>query len=460
MVDFPANPTNGQQFTSGGITWTYDGVKWTLGGTSPIFFGDTPPANPVPGMLWWDSRSGQLFIWYVDSNSAAWVVAINLGTAGPQGEVGPQGEQGIEGPVGPVGPMGAVTIDALAYNGMQVNGSMDVSQEHGSAPVPGDGSYPVDQWIFAHSTASAGLAECAQVADAPPGLTNSIMVTVQTAQATMAADDCCYITQNIEGYRTARLAFGKPSAQPVSIGFWTKIHRPGTYSGSIRNFASGQAFRGYPFNFTQNASDTWEFKTATIPGDVTGEWATGNTSGLSLFFCLASGSTLLAPANAWVGQNVIGANGTTNGLAATTDTFQVTGVIVLPGIQLPDAAMAPLIMRPAEEEELKCERYFQFNGYGESGFAAGAGSMVFWHQPRRLYRAIPIMSLVTTSFYLESPPWAMGVNVTGGAVNPQHMTAGGGDYNLTGSFNQVTTAYYPASLLTPNLVKFDARINA
>ncbi len=29
VIDFPTSPTVGQQFTSGGITWTWDGVKWT-----------------------------------------------------------------------------------------------------------------------------------------------------------------------------------------------------------------------------------------------------------------------------------------------------------------------------------------------------------------------------------------------------------------------------------------------
>lgn len=32
MIDFPASPTVGQQFTAAGVTWTYDGVKWTASG--------------------------------------------------------------------------------------------------------------------------------------------------------------------------------------------------------------------------------------------------------------------------------------------------------------------------------------------------------------------------------------------------------------------------------------------
>jgi microcystin-dependent protein len=37
----------------------------------------TPPANPVPGQLWFDPEGLQLYIWYDDGNSAQWVVTIN-----------------------------------------------------------------------------------------------------------------------------------------------------------------------------------------------------------------------------------------------------------------------------------------------------------------------------------------------------------------------------------------------
>lgn len=32
MIDFPSNPTQGQQFQASGVTWTWDGSKWTASG--------------------------------------------------------------------------------------------------------------------------------------------------------------------------------------------------------------------------------------------------------------------------------------------------------------------------------------------------------------------------------------------------------------------------------------------
>jgi len=35
MIDFPASPTVGQQFTAAGVVWTWDGVKWLPSGLAP-----------------------------------------------------------------------------------------------------------------------------------------------------------------------------------------------------------------------------------------------------------------------------------------------------------------------------------------------------------------------------------------------------------------------------------------
>jgi hypothetical protein len=47
MLDFPANPTVGQQFTAAGVTWVWDGVKWAASGLSVAY---VPLAGFVPAM--------------------------------------------------------------------------------------------------------------------------------------------------------------------------------------------------------------------------------------------------------------------------------------------------------------------------------------------------------------------------------------------------------------------------
>jgi len=80
---------------------------------SQISIGDTPPASKAVGDGWWDSVSGQLYIWFGPdpSGSYQWVAATNYPGqpgpgVGPEGPVGPVGPEGPDGPIGPTGPVG------------------------------------------------------------------------------------------------------------------------------------------------------------------------------------------------------------------------------------------------------------------------------------------------------------------------------------------------------------------
>ncbi|MGY2935998.1 hypothetical protein ACVWZ6_005600 [Bradyrhizobium sp. GM6.1] len=295
-----------------------------------------------------------------------------------------------------VAPVYASPTDVLG-GGLQLNGSLEVSQENGATAKTGLSSgqfYIVDGVKVAVSAAPVLTAQ--QVADAPPGFTNSLKITVTTAAASLSADDNAFVSIPIEGYRSERLAFGTNAAQPVSIGFWTKVHRVGTYSGSILNGASD---RSYPFTFTQNVADKWEFKTITVPGDIAGTWLTTNGLGLQLVIALACGATYAGPANAWAGSLYVAATGTTNGVASTSDVFQIAGVIVLPGIHLPSSQKLPQVMRPFDQELLLCKRHLQLiTGYSLSGQALSATQILVTGQIQAPLRAAPTIGLLKTSY--------------------------------------------------------------
>jgi len=89
VLDFPQNPTTGQQYTSDtGITYVYNGYAWEVD-VQESLTGPTGPQGPV-------GPQG------------------DIGPAGPQGPAGadstvpgPQGPAGADGAVGPQGPAGA-----------------------------------------------------------------------------------------------------------------------------------------------------------------------------------------------------------------------------------------------------------------------------------------------------------------------------------------------------------------
>lgn len=145
-LNFPLNPTVGQLYTQGNFTWQYNGVQWittvTLGfrgstgaqgatgfqgsfgfqgslgfqgssgffgssgfqgsiGQANVVFGDTPPANPNTGLLWYDTNNAILAAWANTAN--AWI-GINGGTNGARGFTGSIGATGPTGFVGSAGP--------------------------------------------------------------------------------------------------------------------------------------------------------------------------------------------------------------------------------------------------------------------------------------------------------------------------------------------------------------------
>lgn len=235
-----------------------------------------------------------------------------------------------------------------------INGGMEVSQFNGASAVAAINGYLVDQWGI--SNVGTQVVTGQQVVDAPPGFEYSIKATVTTANAAPGASDVSHINTRIEGYRTARLGFGAAGASQISIGFWVKANRTGTYSGAIRNNSFN---RSYPFNFTINVSATWEYKTITIPGDVTGTWLTTNGIGFTFNITLMSGSSLVGTANTWAASNFVGVTGTINGVASVTDYMQVTGVSLIPGAEPVSSAMSPAYVLPFDMVLELCQRYYE-----------------------------------------------------------------------------------------------------
>jgi len=284
---------------------------------------------------------------------------------------------------------------SAAYSGMQINGSFEVSQEKGANLAVAAG-YICDGWNYA-GTGTGVLTAGTTIPSIPfPGFIYRLIMSTSTAQASMAAGDRFNISQNIEGYRVARLGWGTSQAQPLTLGFWTRHIRTGIYSVAFRNNAAN---RSYVTTYTQDTTDTWEYKVVTVPGDTTGTWLVDNGVGLTVTFTLACGTTLTAPAaNTWTAGNFIAAPGQVNAMASTSDSFRLTGVIVLPGIQAPTAAQSPLLMRPYDQELITCKRYWEKVRAYQVSYSIAGTSVVATTAPFSVEkRANPTQVLLATA---------------------------------------------------------------
>ena len=378
------------------------------GGTATALMSDTPPVGAQVGSLWVETDTGYLYFYYNDGTSSQWVM-VSPGSGGisqadadlryvryggAQGLTAAQATQARQN-------VYAAPLDALAYNGMQINGSMEVSQESGSTSVTGivnNTRNIVDGWMI--QSIGVGSVTGAPITSVPPpGGTTSLQLFVNTANGSPAAGDLLRIIQRIEGYRVSRMGWGGSNPQPMTIGFWVWTTIPGAYSGAVINAAGN---RSYAFLFTVSAASTWQYVTQTIPGDTTGVWQQSNLTGLELSITLMAGTTYKTAAGAWTAGAFFGATGMINGAAANN--FLISSVVVLPGIEAPAAARSPLIMRPYDQELLTCKRYWQKSyigsvapgtavgaSNGQMGFTGTSGAFFQSHEFPIVMRSTPTM---------------------------------------------------------------------
>lgn len=381
--NFPSSPTDGQIFApAGGPIYTWHPPAWEVsssgGGGASIIVSDTPPVGAPDNALWWESDSGLLYLRFNDGTSIQWVIAspepdfsefttnayVDAGDAAIVASNADalkysaqalnttqhtQARQNIF----------AAPYDALAYNGMQTNGSMDVAQERGGAVITNP-AYVVDGEFVAAPYGTFGWDAIQDSADVPPGYINCIRINCSTAQTSLGPDDGIHLIHIIEGLRVARCALGSAYPRPITIGEWVKW-TPGSGESSFKIYYSirnADSDRSY-VAATTILPNVWSWVTFTIPGCTDGVWPKTNITGLRVTRCLASGFNLRGTADTWLTGNVICAPDQTNFVAQVGNTMRFTGLIVLPGIEVPNAVQSPYIARSFDQELTTCQRYWE-----------------------------------------------------------------------------------------------------
>jgi hypothetical protein len=248
------------------------------------------------------------------------------------------------------------TAAGMAFRNRIINGDMRINQRgltltNRSSGGGADG-YAVDRFRDAGSPFSTGRWSLQQLTDAPVGFTNSIGLTVTTAQPSISGGDLLALTHIIEGFNTADLSWGTSNASTATLSFWVKTSTVGQYSVTLHNGASTGV--AYNATYTVSAANTWEYKTIVIPGPTAGTWGTTNGSGVRFDFILASAT--YQTANSWVTPVGNGTASNVNILATNGNTFRMTGV------QLEKAGVATSFEHRSFGVELAlCQRYYQIH---------------------------------------------------------------------------------------------------
>ena len=304
------------------------------------------------------------------------------------------------------------------FRNIVINGDMQIAQRSTSvASITTAGYYTLDRFYLEPN--SAGTWTMSQSTDTPTGqgFANSLKLDCTTADATPAAGDYMTLNSFFEGQNLQYLKKGTANALPLTLSFWVKSTKTGTFIAEIRDEDNS---RSISKSYTVAVTNTWEKKTITYPADTTGTLNNDNGASLSVRFWLVSGSTYssgtlqttwgaLVVANLAVGQVNIADN--------TANDFLITGVQLEAGEQASGFEFMPIDVNLG-----RCLRYFyQIQGKASAsttlgiGFSNGTTEMYTYLKLPTTMRSVP--SITGSSGIQASDFNAYTINYTSVAVS-------------------------------------------
>ena len=288
-----------------------------------------------------------------------------------------------------------------------INGDMRIAQRGTSSTGQTTGGYvTVDRFYTGGST--AGTWTISQDTDTPSGqgFATSVKMDCTTANASLSAGSYWYVEHKIEAQNLQHLKFGTASAETLTLSFWVKSNKTGTYTVENYRVDSGRHIGN---TYTINTADTWEKKTITINADTTGIINNDNGEGWRLMFWVVAGSNFTSGtlATSWAATSNPNRVSSSNvNLADSTSNY-----INITGVQLEVGENAtPFENRMYSTELAMCERYFQKNYlmedapgvatsgentrymHGSSDGSSNGAAGVFW---RGRMRATPTVTWYT-----------------------------------------------------------------
>ena len=351
----------------------YAGAKVSLSETAPV--------DPDIGVLWWNTLTGRLYVWYGDVDSAQWV------------ETSPQGidENIFVNAAGDTmtGTLTVQTLNTTTLNGGQlaglrnkiINGDFRFWQRATSHSSVGYGS--VDRWYSsrAGTTCTMSLQSFtvggeSGVPGAPP---NFLRMDVGSVAG---AGNYSLLAQRIEFVQTL-------ANQEVTVSFYAKANAAKSIAVELTQlFGTGGSTQVDTSLGKVSIGTTWDRYsfTFTLPS-IAGK-TIGSNHSLILAIWMDAGSTYAAR---------------TDTLGQQSGTFDFWGVQVEPG-----PVATPFEERPYGLELSLCQRYYTLTRASSRAWAVGAG------QKSSNYIYLPVTMRVTPT--AAGPTGASNLNVSAAVV--------------------------------------------
>jgi len=312
-----------------------------------------------------------------------------------------------------------------------INGNMAVSQRGTSLTGQTGTAFQMDRFGFQMDT--FGTWTMTQADDSPTGsgFAHALKWDCTTADTSLGAGHFGLCHYRIEGQDLQLLKKGTSSAEKVTIAFYVKSAKTGTY---ILELFDNDNSRQISKSYTINSANTWEQKVIVFEGDTSGVLDNDNNLSLAISWWLGAGSTYSGGTlnTSWASNtNANRAVGVVNLADSTSNDWFLTGV------QMEVGEYTASTLPPFQHEDFKtnidrCTRYYQISkspnntgvGQGFSSDGTGRGATFVPFFPMRTTPTITTSAVSTFKFQ-------QGVTTSGNGTGfiVKSMQNNGSNYN-------------------------------
>jgi hypothetical protein len=294
---------------------------------------------------------------------------------------------------------------------------MQVAQRGTSDTGFSSSSFAADR--FRINISNMGTWDSANSSVAPLGFTNSSRFDCTVADASPAAADFVNFKQIFEGQNLQHLKYGTASAESLTLSFWVRSNKTGTYTVELDR--ENTDFNSISYSIS--VADTWEYKTVTFSGLTSSSIPNDNTEGLKINWWLGAGSNYTSGTqtnNTWhtTTANRL-ASGQVNLADSTDNEWYITGVQLEVG-----SVATPFEHRSYGDELARCQRYYQKVDAPPNSYSAqysGGATNKFFGNPiffmtemRDAPSSITYAGIIGTAYWVEVGQYSVsGTGTTG-----------------------------------------------
>ena len=290
----------------------------------------------------------------------------------------------------------SITTTQLAYNpnsfrNIIINGDMSIAQRATSASGLTGGAYnTADRFYLNMGTAGTWTNTISTDVPTGQGFAKSFKLDCTTANASLSAGSYMTVQQRFEGQNLQYLKKGTANAESLTLSFWVKSNKTGTYIAYLRD---GDNNRDISKSYTIDSANTWEKKTLTFAGDTTGTLDNDNNLSFYVYFWLAAGTDYTSGTLATSWQSSTAANnavGQVNLADSTSNEWLITGIQLEAGTTASDFEFLPV-----DVNEQRCLRYYHTHDATTAIYAPYTSNdayNVYWNEFPVPMRAAPTIT--------------------------------------------------------------------